>query len=169
MSCSTASTLVKRLAIPIARFWGDTAPASGDVVLWMTNPSVLLTAMIAIVPMADRGSAFDFDAATWNIRPALPASTGDLTDAIPLANVFASARALPDAFVIDDPTKLIKLSASLAGVDDGSAGTAWAIATWEGKDACLAPELRAQLFALCDLSLEGGGAGALALRAGAGA
>jgi hypothetical protein len=167
MSCSTASTLVKRIAIPIARFSGTAAPASGSVVLWMTNPSALLIAQVAIVPMADRGSAFDFASATWNIRPALPASTGDLTDAIPLANVFASARALPDAFVIDDPTKLVKLSAALAALDDGTTGTAWAIATWEGKDACLAPELRAQLFALCDLSLQGGGAGALALRAGA--
>ena len=166
-TCATADSLVKRIAIPLANFAGSAGSNSADLVLWMTNPSVLLNAMIAIVMQDAGGSAIGFGgSAVWQIYGAVPAIPAEKTGTQVLGPVFSSARALPDAFVVDDPTKLLKLVVHLASTDDDTAGSAWAVATWEGKDACLPGALRGELFALCDLRLDGGSN--RTLRAGAG-
>jgi hypothetical protein len=166
-----SSGLVKRIALPIARLEPATPAPTGDTVtLWMTNPSALLVASIAIVPdRAPGGAVMAFSgAATWQVFPAVPASGGsDLSEPVPLAAVFPAARALPDAFVIDDPIKLIKIMADIYSNTAG-AGMVWAIATWEPKDACLRTELRDDLFSQCQLTIDGGDAAGRVFKAGPG-
>jgi len=169
MSCSP-DTLIRRIAIPLARVDPANAGTTADVVLWMTNPSALLSAMLALVLQPDRGSeAMRFGTSSvWQIYPALPVTGGgaDILAPQALAPVFSAARSLPDGYVITDPTKLVKVVATIAAHGSGLRGVIYAVATWEGKDACLSPALRAALLAGC--SLVGDGAGVRALSGVAG-
>jgi hypothetical protein len=154
---------VKRIALPIVRFDAVATPTTVDVVLWMKNPSVMLAAMVAIVLQADNGQVIVLGAtAVWQIYGALPPNGGDLLANQPLSAVFTNstgvptARALPDGYTINDPTKLAKITATIAATGAGQTGTVYAVATWEPFDPMLSAERTIALFGECDISIDGG-------------
>lgn len=167
--CNTyCGTMVKRVVLPIAYFDDAAGGASAAAVLWLRNPSALLSCLVAIVVQGAHGDVLNSiafaPAAVWQVYPAIPAGDGILEPQI-LGPVFvtgagvAAPRALPDGYAILDPTKLAKIEATIAGLkgaaENHGAGTVFAIATWEPTDPRMPVAMWRALSGDAGLSLDG--------------
>lgn len=167
MDCA-ANCVVRRLyrrVIPVAKFDPANPNTSADVTIWVTNPSVMLSCFMALVLQPDNGQTIVFGTgAEWQVTPAIPpdGANGTVTQRQALQPVFldgsgtATPRPLPDGYAVADPTKLIKIDATLEADGAANSGVAYAVVTWEGIDPDLTQKELDNLFGACDVSIDGG-------------
>ena len=107
--------MLKRVVVQVATFDDGATETSAAVVLWLQNPSVQLSCMVALVPQVnlpvpggDPNTLELASTAVWQFYPALPPLQPLIQPAL-LQPVFVNAagtptaRALPDGYTIADP------------------------------------------------------------------